>query len=164
MKIHPLKQAYNQYILEHYGVKIYGDKYERTAVIAQKVAALGIPYDIFIDVAVGLWDGWATKQGHPYPYWNMVVCDKTFERLKPLVDNAFLLDDSEYWEAYTNELEFAHQCIKWLLGECEDKPHRVNGKPPVQVQIYVAECVCSWYNIPCLSSNYVAIAKEIQRG
>lgn len=164
MKIHPLKACYIQYIREHYGKKVWSDDYERTARIAQKVHQLGVSYEIFIECAAMLWNDWSVKQGHPYPYWNVITSDGTFERLQELHTYSEYFSDDDYADDYESELKFAYSYVDWMLGNNGSKPHRANGKPPAVVLMAAAECVCNWYGIPYLSSNYNVMAKQVLHG
>lgn len=158
---HALKRAYNGAIKSRYGVKLWGDKHpERTEIIAQRVRQLGLDYDMFVNVALSLWDSWCEGQGHNYPYWNIITSDRTFEMLDSLgslEDNETVKDD--YGAEFMVELQYAQDFIAWWRGELNSKP--ISPRASTKVKIQVAEYLCRMYGIEMLSSNYIDIAQML---
>lgn len=160
---HPLKRAYNDAIRKEYGIKLWGDKApERTDIVAQRVDGLGIPYGTFITLALAMWDDWAQRKGHSYPFWNVVTSDQTFDRLKRYLSlTRDAEDDGAPVEQFAGELEFALSYIRWLGGENPEHPERPTSSVSIMVKISVAEYICRLYGIPCVTSDYAYIAGQI---
>jgi len=162
MIIHPLKQAYIDVVWERYGARLgRGDKNpERTEVIAQKVIALGLDYNVFVSLAVRMWDGWADRQGWPYPYWNVVTGDATFQRLEQFIDlggDTLDIDTASDFEA---ELMFAVSYVKWVRGLHGSKPRRIKDVC-IKIQVAVAEHICRQYGVPSITSDLNYIAEQL---
>lgn len=157
--IHPLKMAYIAYMRER-GAFVNGDKNpNRTEIVAQKVRRLGIDNDAFVELAVSLWEKWSKEQGHPYPYWNMVTSDKTFEWIESLLELGQLNGDLVA-DDYVYEYMFAIDYVYWLLDGKDDKPTRlvVVGD---ETKIEVADALCREFGVACVSSDYSYIAQQV---
>jgi len=164
--VHPLKQAYNQYVRETYGSRIRGDDNpERTEVVAQKVHRLGISYDEYVELACILYDGWARSQGWKYPYWNAVSSDNAIARIAELLKTNNGTDseeDKRRDDLYELELRHAMNYVNWYVRSDRVKPTRYFVKDE-EVIMRVAAHICSIYNINYISSNYNDVARQLVR-
>jgi len=162
--MHPLRKRFAEYIKKQYGAGLGADKNEgRTEVQAQKIAALGLPYSVYVEAACSLLHRWANHKGWKYPYWNVVTSDSTIGRIKTMleyVDN--LHSDADYHAAFTDELSFALDYVWWLNGQGDVRPRRTRKRPSRNVTVEVSEYLCRMYGIPFVTSNYNEIAKELK--
>jgi len=163
MKIHLLKRAYIALIEERYGVRLWGDKNpERTEMVAQKVMRLGLDYGEFVNVATSLWHVRANEKGWPYPYWNVVTSDTTFERINAVLDLSDTMlsapDESSQYEA---EAAFAFAYVYWMIGRNDVKPRR-EVDSGIDVRVKVAEYICSTHGLEFVTSDLNFIAKQLE--
>lgn len=165
MRLHPLRKAYCRYIHKEYGEKIWGDSNpERTEVVADKVKRLGISYEMFIHLAILIWGNWAAKQGHSYPYWNVVTSDKTIEQLKQYIDLIRDMEDAGLdGHAFAAELGYAIGYVEWINGKSEHRPAKPPMDIPRGIKILVAEYLCDYYGLSCVTNNYNYIAKQVAK-
>jgi hypothetical protein len=161
--MHPLRVAFAKYVKKQYGAWPGDDKNAgRTEVQAQKVAGLGLTYAVYVEAACSLLHRWAEHKGWKYPYWNVVISDSTIGRIKVMLEYVDdMHNDADYHAAFTDELSFALDYIWWLNGQGDIRPRRVRKRPLRSVTVDVAEYLCTMYGIPCVSSNYNVIAKEL---
>lgn len=149
--IHPLRQAFNEYIWQHYHVHIGGDpKPELTEQAAAKVAALGIDYKQFVELACQLWD--KSKQGQ-YPYWLVITCNRTFEMLHKVIDGSDTILTDGRQVLFESELRYASQYLEWLEGYAT-KPVPPPVPTPQEIKTQVAQYLCSIRGLSFKSSNY----------
>ena len=163
MKIHPLRFAYITLMRKRYGARLGGDKNpERTEAVAQKVSRLGLDYDEFVNVATSLWHVWANEKGWPYPYWNLITSDTTFERIQDVLGLSEEMlsapDDSSQYEA---EAAYAFAYVHWMMGRTEDKPRREMDSD-IDVRVKVAEHICNINGLDCITSDLNFIAKQLE--
>ena len=163
MKIHPLRSAYITLIQKRYGAHLRGDgNPERTEVIAQRVMRLGLDYDEFVDVATSLWHVWADEKGWPYPYWNVITSDITFERIQKLLNLSDTMisapDESAQYEA---EAAYAFAYVHWMLGRNDVRPRREIDSS-IEIRVRVAEYICSTHGLEFITSDLNSIAKQLE--
>jgi len=157
--MHPLKIEFNKYIQENYDAYDGRENEERTEIVAQKVHNLGLSYGLFVEVACSLWYRWAKQKGWKYPYWSLVSSDKTFERIKDLIEYTDVGSDVNVSE-FEYELAYILDYIDWWMG-VGDRPsheHDVSAR----VKIEACEYVCQLYGIPFISSDYNYIAQQVE--
>lgn len=159
---HPLRRAYIDLIDNEYGITLWGDKTpQRTEAMARRVSAMGIPYPMFIRLAIMLWDEWSARKGHAYPYWNVVTSDATFETLKKYMD---LVKDVDFNvvdpDEFAIEVEYAFAYIHWMIGQQAERPPRPTIASD-NAKILAAEYICQIYGLDYVSSNYNDIARDI---
>lgn len=162
---HPLRMAYSKAIYKEFGKRLGRDKNpKRTEKVAERVDALGVSYDDFSQIVIGMWGDFAEKQGHPYPYWNMVTGDATFERLETLIelvgDLSLDYTDSDRFLHYESELSFVAEYVYHSIeGNGSNPPIRtveVDGS----VRADAAESFCLMAGIPFYSDDLDYIARQ----
>jgi hypothetical protein len=166
MALHPLKKVYIDLVREQYGVKLWGDKNpQRTEILAQRVTKTGLGYRGFLKLALELWDRWSRNQEHPYPYWNVVMSDKTFEALGKYTAMMAEIADVDNIDAHVFliEVEFAQAYIAWLNEDLDLRPRRVINTD-TETRIKAAEYICRLYGIEFVSSELTMLARQIRTG
>ena len=158
---HRLRQAYMDAIREKYDIGLWGDKYpEKTELLALRVDRLGVSYEMFAHLAVVLWADWAKKKGHSYPYWNIVMSEKSFERIGAYLSLLEGLDVPDVNpDALHDELAYATAYIEWMSGQRDRRPLSTGAS--VEVKILVAEYLCRLHGLVLQSSNYNHIAEQL---
>lgn len=160
--MHPLRIVYNTYILQTYGIQSGRDKnIGRTEIVAQKVTALGLDYDMFVHIACTLWHKFAISKGWKYPYWNVVSSDNTFKRLHDMLMYADVLsDDTTFANAFASELAYALDYIRWLGGVIQSRPEKVCDTS-IQVRVCVAEYICDVHGLSYITSSYNQLYNQL---
>lgn len=163
MSIHPLRYAYIKTLRRLYGATVRGDKNpDLTERAAMKIVKLGLDYNAYMDIAVKLCAGFAKEQGWKYPYYNVVIGDKTIDKVKRLTRYAELdMGDDDQSDVFEYELSYAVAYIDWWFGR-GDKPIRGDTVTQTSIKTKVAEYLCRMYGIPHVTSNYNKICMALE--
>jgi ribosomal protein S16 len=164
--VHPLRGAYAMVIYDVYGIPLRGDQNPIvTEQQAMKINRLGIDYKTYMGVAVKLCASLAKHNGWKYPYYNVVVGDKTIAKVQKLLDCTSVLDasnDNGDEESFEHELSYALAYIDWWMGKGA-KPSRNGYKTDVAIVGKVAEYVCMLRGVRYTSSNYNVICRALEQ-
>lgn len=163
--MHPLRVAYRQAVRKEYGQSVGGSSdMVKVEAAAMKISKTGLDYRSYMDVAVRMLEPTVKYKGWKYPYWSVVVSDKTIarvEKLAGLVSGADMANDNPDEEVqFEAELSYAVEYVDWWLGKGE-KPVHPDIEINPQIKSRVAEYLCSMWGVPCLSSNYNTLCKEL---
>ncbi len=162
--MHPLRMAYSKVVYKEFGNRMGRDKNpKRTEQVAKRVDALGLSYADFSQIVINMWRGFAIEQGHPYPYWNMVTGDVTFERLETLLElvGDIMGDDKEYFTAYEAEVAYVSAYIDHIINDRDtfDFPRRLM-RANSAVRAEAAEAFCLFIGVPFFSDELDYIAGQ----
>ena len=162
MSLHPLRQEYIDQVWAKYHQYVRGDTTpEKTELAAVKIHALGMPFELFIDLALRTWDSWAKKNGMPYPYWNVVIGPKSIERMKELIRYADVTPAEDKSGELEDELGYATEYVQWMLGQAAARPVREKPVDP-HIRTEAARYLCHVYGVDYSSPNYNDIAMKLR--
>jgi len=161
--MHPLRIAYVTMLHDEYGVLLRGDKNPiRTGAIADKVNALGLSYDMYMELAFGiLKDSIDSRGDDAYPYWNMVTSDFVLGSVRKLIDITEEDQTSDVDSTFYAELHFALNYARWFQGLVDVKPRRI-VIPDGKVKDAVMEYICTMYNVSYITSDYNKLAMQLE--
>ena len=163
MKMHALRDEYNHQVNRRYHVRIGGDKDpERTELAAVRICALGIPFELFIDLALRIWEPYSKRMGWKYPYFSTVVGEKSIQRVKELLEYNDVTLAKDHSQEFEEEVIFATEYIHWMQGQLDHKPVR-ELDVGLDIRNQVSRYLCQLFGVPP-TDNYNSIALEIQRG
>lgn len=161
--VHPLRAAYLAALRRMYNRILQGDKNPKlTLTAAKKIAELGLCWDDYMDAAMKICGPTAKFLGMPYPYYNLVVGDKTIARIQAMLGYTRRVQGEELAEEclFEYELVYATAYLDWWLGNGE-KPMRTKDVP-AHIKSQVAEHLCKTYGVRFTTSNYNAICKAVE--
>ncbi len=163
MSLHPLRSAYVDAVKKQFNITLWGDKNTQlTEQAAMKIVKLGLDYRVYVEVALKLCAGVTKANGWPYPYYNVVIGDKTLDRVYKLLQYTEEVTTGEGGtDLFEHELIYATEYIEWWFGR-GDKPSHGDVVVPGKVRSDVAAYLCKVYGIPFLSSNYNVICKALE--
>lgn len=161
--VHPLRAAYINIIRSRYHQFPTGDKNpgltERTAKV---ISDMGLTFDTYMDVAVRLCDGIAKFKGWAYPYYNVVIGQKTLDKIQKMLDYTDVrIDNPDDVCLFEEEMCYASSYIDWWFGR-GPRPRREHDTP-VSIRGKVAEALCLMYGIAYTSSNYNLICRALEK-
>lgn len=161
--VHPLRAAYIAAVRKQCGQTLRGDTNPRlTERVATKIAELGMPFDMYMDIAIKLCIPTAKFYRWPYPYFTMVVGDKTIAKIKELAKlNTANNDNLDEECLFEQELAYATSYIDWWMGRIDTKPQRCIDVP-VRIKSQVVMQLCKVYGVTCYTSNYNDVCRALE--
>lgn len=154
--------VYKNAIYDEYSVRVGHDKNRsRTERVAKSIIRLGISFEDYISIAIELYADWAEKQGHPYPYFNMITGKMAFERVSELMERGLLVGDKDYsYGDFEEELWYVANYLEHAVNGNGCRPPKRQHDSGIDTRRDVAEYICHTRGIPFVTDDLDYIARK----